>query len=109
MSDPESQLELHLRAHRIEVERQYRFAAHAVGLGPGLRERLAAAELRDWRADFAAPAAWLLIEVEGGGWSGGRHTRGRGFADDLRKYDAAARLGWTVYRCDPAIITAPVR
>lgn len=104
MSAPEDLLALHLRAHRIEAEPQYRFAALAVGLGPGLRTRLAAAGLRDWRADFAVVDARLLLEVEGGAWSGGRHTRGKGFADDLRKYDAAMRLGWTVYRCDPAMV-----
>lgn len=38
-----------------EPEREYRFAAHVVGLGPGLRMRLAAANLRDWRFDFAWP------------------------------------------------------
>ncbi len=103
-SDPEAQLALHLRAHRIEAEPQYRFAALHVGLGPGLRDRLAAAGLRDWRADFAVVDARLLLEIEGGAWSGGRHTRGKGFSGDLRKYDAAMKLGWTVYRCDPAMV-----
>lgn len=104
MSAPEDLLALHLRAHWIKAEPQYRFAALHVGLGPGLRDRLAAAGLRDWRADFAVPDARLLIEIEGGAWSGGRHTRGGGFSSDLRKYDAAARLGWTIYRCDPAMV-----
>ena len=106
LSAPEDLLAIHLSAHRIEAEPQYRFAALHVGLGPGLRARLTAAGLRDWRADFAVPEHRLLVEIEGGAWSGGRHTRGRGFADDLRKYDAAARLGWTIYRCDPAMVQA---
>src|SRR5690606_41484518 len=66
--------------------------------------RSAKAGLQDWRADFALLEHGLLIECEGGGWAGGRHTRGAGFAADLKKYDAAARLGWRVYRCDPAMI-----
>jgi len=65
---------------------------------------VATAGLLDWRADSALRAQGLLIVGVGGGWGGGRHTRGAGFAADLKKYDAAARLGWRVYRCDPAMI-----
>lgn len=105
MSKPEDDLALHLRAVGIEAIREYRFGAAACGgPGKGLRERLAKAGLSDWRADFALLDSGLLIEVEGGGWTGGRHTRGSGFAADLKKYDAASRLGWRVYRCDPAMI-----
>jgi hypothetical protein len=104
-SQAEDALALHLRAEGIEAIREYRFGAEACGgAGKGLRDRLAKAGLQDWRADFALPEHGLLIECEGGGWAGGRHTRGAGFAADLKKYDAAARLGWRVYRCDPAMI-----
>jgi very-short-patch-repair endonuclease len=105
VSEAEESLALHLRAHGVEFEREYRFAADACGgAGKGLRARLAAAGLRDWRADFAMVDDMLLVEVEGGGWSGGRHTRGAGFEGDLAKYDAAMRLGYTVYRCSPAMV-----
>jgi hypothetical protein len=105
MSAPEELLALHLRAHKLEVEPEYRFGAIAAGgPGKGLRERLKLAGLRDWRFDFAMPAHRLAVEVEGGGWTGGRHTRGTGFAEDMAKYDAAMRLGWTIYRCDPAMV-----
>lgn len=105
MSEAEATLALHLRANGIEAVREYRFAAEACGgTGRGLRGRLEVAGLRDWRSDFAILEHRLLIEVEGGGWSGGRHTRGKGFAEDLLKYEAALRLGWSVYRCDPEMI-----
>ena len=105
MSGAEDAMALHLRAIGIEAVREYRFGAEACGgAGKGLKARLASAGLRDWRADFAIPEHRLLIEVEGGGWTGGRHTTGTGFAKDLEKYDAAMRLGWIVYRCSPEMV-----
>lgn len=105
MSAAEETLALHMRAHGIQFVREHRFGAEACGgTGKGLRARLEAAGLRDWRFDMAMPDIKLAIEVEGGGWTGGRHTRGTGFEGDLKKYDAATRLGWTVYRCSPAMV-----
>ena len=53
---------------------------------------------RRWRSDIAIPAEWLLVEVEGGTWSGGRHTRGKGYENDCEKYNTAVLLGWRVLR-----------
>ena len=57
---------------------------------------------RKWRADFAILSANLLIEVEGGAYSNGRHTRGSGFIADIEKYNAALLAGFRVYRVVPA-------
>lgn len=54
--------------------------------------------VRKWRFDLAWPALMIAVEVEGSVYAGGRHTRGKGYEGDLRKYNAAAALGWVVYR-----------
>ena len=105
-SSLEETLALQIRALRLpEPQREYRFAAHHVGgPGKGLRQRLQANGLRDWRADFAWPVHKLLVEVEGATPAGGRHQRYRGFLQDAEKYHAAQSLGWTVYRCTGPLI-----
>jgi len=56
---------------------------------------------RRWRSDFAIPDLRILIEVEGGIWSGGRHTRGAGFTNDCEKYNTASLMGYIVLRFTP--------
>lgn len=55
---------------------------------------------RKWRFDYLFDG-WLALEVEGGVYTGGRHTRGEGFLGDIEKYNAAAIMGFTVIRCTP--------
>lgn len=63
--------------------------------------------IRRWRFDYAIPAARVAIEVEGGAWTRGRHTRGKGFLNDIEKYNAATLLGWRVFRTAPdALLSA---
>lgn len=56
---------------------------------------------RRWRFDFAWPAQMVALEVEGGIWTQGRHIRAGGFVADMEKYNAAASLGWRLFRCTP--------
>lgn len=60
--------------------------------------------VRRWRFDMAWPELQLAVEVEGGAWTGGRHTRGSGFEADLEKYHEAMTAGWTLYRCGRALV-----
>lgn len=56
---------------------------------------------RKWRFDYAVPDHKIALEVEGGVWTGGRHVRAKGFIGDIEKYNAAALLGWRVFRVVP--------
>lgn len=51
---------------------------------------------RRWKADFAFPDEMVLVEVQGGTWSGGRHTRGGGFHADRERCNEAQIAGWLV-------------
>lgn len=62
---------------------------------------------RRWRFDFAIPELLVGIEVEGGMWTQGRHTRALGFAADCEKYNAATLAGWRVYRFTSSMVARP--
>ncbi|HFG6965477.1 DUF559 domain-containing protein [Acinetobacter baumannii] len=80
-SEDKTILAKHLRACKISFEKDYKFHPK-----------------RKWRADFLITGTKILVEVEGGIWSGGRHTRGKGYIGDMEKYNEAAMMGFTVLR-----------
>lgn len=77
----ESTLANQLRALKIGFEQEFKFHPK-----------------RKWRADFHLVEKRILIEVEGGIWSNGRHTRGKGYIGDMEKYNAAVVMGYQVLR-----------
>ncbi len=81
VSEGEAILSQHLRTLKIEFEQEFKF--HPT---------------RKWRADFHLKDKKILVEVEGGIWSNGRHTRGKGYLGDLDKYNAATMMGYQVIR-----------
>lgn len=80
-SPGEEQFSLHLRAHGIEFKREFHFHPK-----------------RQWRSDFYIQSANALIEIEGGTWTGGRHSRGTGYAADLEKINRATIMGFRYLR-----------
>ena len=56
---------------------------------------------RRWRFDYAIPEHKIALEVEGGVWTQGRHTRPQGFLGDIEKYNTATLMGWRVFRTTP--------
>lgn len=58
-------------------------------------------EDRKWRFDYAIPHWKIGVEIEGGAFIQGRHTRGAGFIKDMEKYNHATLLGWRILRFTP--------
>jgi len=81
----------------------------------GLPEPLAEFQFhppRRWRLDYAweffrlrlsGPMhhVQVALEVNGGVWNQGRHTRGAGFIRDMAKLNQAQLDGWIVLQCTP--------
>jgi very-short-patch-repair endonuclease len=57
---------------------------------------------RRWRLDYAFVEQKLGVEIEGGVFTQGRHTRGKGFLGDLEKYNTLTVMGWHLLRFTPA-------
>lgn len=53
---------------------------------------------RRWRFDRAWLHSKIAVEIEGGTWIKGRHSRGAGMRADAEKYNAATLQGWRVLR-----------
>jgi len=58
-------------------------------------------DTRRWRVDCCFVADKLAVEIEGGVWTQGRHTRGSGFVKDMEKYNALAKYGYHLMRFTP--------
>ena len=86
-----------------DLEARLAFQMRALGL-PALETEYRFHRSRQWRFDLAWPHLRLAVEVEGGIWTGGRHTSPVGFEADCEKYSEAAILGWRVIRVTGAMV-----
>ena len=84
------------------------FVIHMAELGLFLRREYRFHPERQWLFDFILDCGKstilggrefkLAFEIEGGIWVGGRHTRGKGYQEDLWKYAHATIDGWQIFR-----------
>ena len=65
----------------VEHEREYKFL-----------------EDRRFRFDLAVPKHKIAVEWEGAIFTNGRHTRGKGYSNDCKKYNLATRHQWKLLR-----------
>lgn len=83
--------------NRSNLEQKFLFVWKALG-GCELAQEYRFDNVRRWRFDFTHLTKKLAIEVEGGSWVNGAHSRGKHFASDCEKYNTANLKGWQVYR-----------
>lgn len=82
----EETMAMHLKTEKIHFEREHKFHPE-----------------RKWRFDFALKNK-IAVEIEGGIWVSGAHSRGKHFESDCEKYNEAALLGWRVFRFSPDMV-----
>ncbi len=82
---------------KSELEQELAFQLTAAKLPEPIREATIVPDRR-FRFDFAWLDKRLVVEVDGGTWSGGRHVTGAGYARDCEKHNLAVAAGWRVLR-----------
>lgn len=80
-----------------DLERAFAFQVRAAGIRAAVPEYQFTPPRR-WRFDFAWIDERVAVEIEGGLYVAGRHTRASGFEADAEKYAEAAIAGWLVLR-----------
>lgn len=85
------------------LEAELAFQLRAARIPPPVPQ-LRFAPPRRFAADFGWPDRMLLVEVDGGTWVQGRHSRGSGIEGDAEKQTLAALLGWRVMRFTGAMV-----
>lgn len=105
---------LRMRGRALSVPADVKGVEHSVFLAalrasgiPAPTPEYRFAPPRRWRFDYAWPDALLALEVEGGAFTRGRHTRGKGFIADMEKYSEAAVRGFAVVRVTPQQLATP--
>lgn len=84
-----------------QVNKLRNSAESALARFPGYTTELQFHPTRKWRFDYAWAGQKIAVEVHGGVYRQGRHTRGEGFTTDREKMNEAALLGWTVIEVTP--------
>lgn len=82
-----NELEIYLTGMGISYETEYRFH-----------------NTRKWRTDYYISDYNLAIEIEGGVYINGRHTRPSGFMRDIEKYNQLTVYGIILLRYTPRMI-----
>lgn len=92
--------------NKAKVKEQARKLAELVEINlsdlPGYVKEHVFHTTRKWRFDYAWLDLKVALEIHGGVFTNGRHTRGKGFSEDKVKMNSAQLLGWIVIEATTA-------
>lgn len=99
----------HQRAYMKSIpksqgEEEFFFQVTKVSTLPPPSREVKLIESRQWRFDFVWFTEKIVVEIEGGIHTNGRHTRAKGFSEDIRKYRSAENLGYRILRFTPQMV-----
>ena len=95
------------KSKREKLEKKFDFIWKAID-GQSLVSEYKFNPDRRWAADRCHRFTKILLEIEGGNWSNGRHNRGKGFENDCEKYFDATMRGYTIIRLSSNMLTEMV-
>ena len=88
---------------KSQLEAALLFQMRAVGLPEPERE-FRFDPVRQWRADFCWIEQAIIVEVMGGIWIKGAHSRGKRYDEDCEKQNDAEIAGWLYLRVTSMMI-----
>ncbi|WNT46586.1 hypothetical protein [Acinetobacter phage A1626.2] len=90
------------KAKQNYLEAEATLKEELIELAIGFESKFQPIHTKHWRFDFHIVKLRLLIEIEGGPWSGGRKGKLKNKAWSLDRYDVAEEMGYTVIRIEAA-------
>lgn len=92
------------KAKQKYLEAEATLKEELTDLAIGFESKFQPIHTKHWRFDFHIVRLRLLIEIEGGPWSGGRGGKLANKAWSLDRYDQAEELGYKIERFHPDAI-----
>ena len=89
----------YLRQYKFHPDRNWSFdfVILSSDISGMMADKYTEKELRERAKDICFRDWFVLVDIQGGIWSGGAHVRGGGYTNDIEKMNAATALGWDVY------------
>ncbi|MFA3631001.1 hypothetical protein KWF26_16875 [Acinetobacter baumannii] len=89
------------KAKQNYLEAEATLKEELIELAIGFESKFQPIHTKHWRFDFHIVKLRLLIEIEGGPWSGGRGGKLSNKAWSLDRYDQAEEMGYKIERFHP--------